>query len=82
MKDLEIDSAKRNCTQIFIETPYRNNQLLKDILECCKSETRICVAVNITAISESIQTKTVQEWKKKLPDYHKRPAIFLLHSTN
>ena len=82
LKDLEIDSAKRNCTQIFIETPYRNNQLLKDILECCKSETRICVAVDITAISESIQTKTVQEWKKKLPDYHKRPAIFLLHSTN
>jgi len=82
LKDLETDSAKRNCTQIFIETPYRNNQLLKDILESCKNETRICVAADITAQTESIQTKTVLEWKKKLADYHKRPAIFLLHAHN
>jgi 16S rRNA (cytidine1402-2'-O)-methyltransferase len=79
IKELEADSAKRNCTQIFIETPYRNNQLIKDVLQSCKDETRFCVAVDITSANESILTKTVKEWRKDNVDVHKRLAIFLLH---
>jgi 16S rRNA (cytidine1402-2'-O)-methyltransferase len=80
IRELEADSVKRNCTQVFIETPYRNNQIVKDILESCREETRICIAVDITAPSENIRTKTVKEWKKAVPDIHKKPAIFLLHA--
>jgi 16S rRNA (cytidine1402-2'-O)-methyltransferase len=79
LRDMEEHSARRKCTQIFIETPYRNNQLINDILANCRSETRLCVAADITAATESIHTKTIADWKKgKAPDYHKRPAIFLL----
>jgi 16S rRNA (cytidine1402-2'-O)-methyltransferase len=80
IKELENESARKNCTQIFIETPYRNNQLISDILSTCKNETRICIAVDITAPSESIKAKTIAEWKKSTPDIHKRLAIFLLHA--
>lgn len=80
IKDLEADSHKRNCTQIFIETPYRNNQLIKDLLQTCREETRICIAVDITAPSESIHTKTVKEWKQQTPDIHKRLGIFLIQA--
>jgi 16S rRNA (cytidine1402-2'-O)-methyltransferase len=80
LKELENESAKKNCTQIFIETPYRNNQLIKDILQTCKPQTQLCIAVDITAESESIITKTNTDWKKKLPDIHKRLAIFLLYA--
>ena len=78
LKELENESAKKNCTQIFIETPYRNNQLIKQIVETCKPQTQLCIAADITAPSETIVTKTVSEWKKQLPDLHKRLAIFLL----
>jgi 16S rRNA (cytidine1402-2'-O)-methyltransferase len=80
LKELETESARKNCTQIFIETPYRNNQLIKQIVETCKPTTQLCIAVDITAPSENILTKPVSEWKKQLPDIHKRLAIFLLHS--
>lgn len=80
IKDLESDSHKRNCTQIFIETPYRNNALIKDILDCSRDETRLCIAVDITAVAESIRTQTIKQWKKQAPDIHKRLAIFLLHA--
>ncbi|MFL9481421.1 SAM-dependent methyltransferase [Chitinophagaceae bacterium LWZ2-11] len=80
IKDLEADSHKRNFTQIFIETPYRNNQLIKDLLQTCREETRICIAVDITAPSESIHTKTVKEWKQQTPDIHKRLGIFLIQA--
>lgn len=78
IRELEAESAKKNCTQIFIETPYRNNQMLNDLLQTCREETRICVAADITAPSESIRTQTVKQWKKQLPELHKRPVIFLL----
>lgn len=81
IKELETDSHKRNCTQLFIETPYRNNALIKDLLQSCRQETKLCIAVDITAPAESIQTKTIQEWKNQTPDIHKRLAIFLLHAT-
>jgi len=80
IKELETDSYKRNCTQLFIETPYRNNALITDLLHACKQETKLCIAVDITAASESIQTKTIQDWKKQPLDIHKRLAIFLLHA--
>jgi len=80
IKELETDSYKRNCTQLFIETPYRNNALLNDLLQACKQETKLCIAVDITASNESVQTKTIQEWKKQPVDIHKRLAIFLLHA--
>ncbi|MFZ6025014.1 MAG: SAM-dependent methyltransferase [Bacteroidota bacterium] len=80
IKELETDSYKRNCTQLFIETPYRNNALINDLLQACKQETKLCIAVDITAVNESIQTKTIQEWKKQPVDIHKRLALFLLHA--
>ena len=80
IKQLEADSHKRNCTQIFIETPYRNNPLIKELLQSCREETRLCIAVDITAASETIITKTIKEWKQSIPDIHKRLAIFLLHA--
>jgi 16S rRNA (cytidine1402-2'-O)-methyltransferase len=78
IKELEEYSHKKNCTQIFIETPYRNNQLINDILNICKADTKFCIAVDITASTENIKTKTIKEWKQQMPELNKRPAIFLL----
>jgi 16S rRNA (cytidine1402-2'-O)-methyltransferase len=78
IKDLELDSSKKKSTQIFIETPYRNNQLLETLLKTCKPTTRICIAADITGENEWIKTREVLEWKKDKIDIHKRPAIFLL----
>jgi len=80
IKELETESAKKNCTQIFIETPYRNDQLLADILSTAKDETLLCVAADLTAPSEYIATKKIAGWKSNRPSLHKRPAIFLLYS--
>ncbi len=65
-------------TQIFIETPYRNNQLIGDLLKTCTSSTLLCIAANVTGENEFIATKSIQEWKKQVPDLHKQPVIFLL----
>ena len=81
IKELEIDSHIRNCTQIFIETPYRNNQLFKDILQVTKDETRLCIGIDITSGSESIQSKSIKEWKKVELDIHKKLAIFLMQAS-
>ena len=78
IKNLESESKQKNCTQIFIETPYRNNQLLETLTKTCNPQTRICVAVDLTADTEMVQTKTAQQWKKSMPQLHKRPAIFLM----
>ena len=78
IKQLESASQQKKCTQIFIETPYRNNQLLDAILQHASSSTQLCIASEITATSEFIKTKTVAEWKKQKPDLHKKPVIFLL----
>lgn len=78
IKELEAESQKKNCTQIFIETPYRNNQLTEGLLKNCKGTTQLCIAVDITAKTEWIKTKTIEQWQKEKPDIHKRPAIFLL----
>jgi 16S rRNA (cytidine1402-2'-O)-methyltransferase len=78
LKELEAESKRKNCTQIFIETPYRNNQLLETIVKTCSPGSRLCIAVDITSAAESIQTKSISEWKKQLPDLHKRPVVFCL----
>ncbi len=78
IKELEAESEKKKCTQIFIETPYRNNQLVESILKICKHTTKFCIAVDLTGKTEWIKTKTITEWKKEKTDLHKRPAIFLL----
>jgi 16S rRNA (cytidine1402-2'-O)-methyltransferase len=80
MKNLESESRQKNCTQIFIETPYRNNQLLETLTKILHPQTKICVAVDLTAATEMIQTKTAQQWKTAMPQLHKRPAIFLIYS--
>jgi 16S rRNA (cytidine1402-2'-O)-methyltransferase len=82
IKELESESAKKNCTQIFIETPYRNNQLLDALLSICQPSTKICLAADITSDKEFIKTRSVAEWKKNKPDIHKRPAIFLLFASS
>jgi 16S rRNA (cytidine1402-2'-O)-methyltransferase len=80
IRELEAESGKQNGTQIFIETPYRNMQLLETLCNTCRPETRLCIAVNLTGKEEMIRTRTISEWKKKLPDIQKKPAIFLLQA--
>ena len=75
---LEKEVNNSGQTQLFIETPYRNNQLLKDIIKTCSPSTLLCVAANLTSENEFIRTRTVGEWKKNVPDLHKQPAIFLI----
>ena len=78
IKELEIESQKKNCTQIFIETPYRNNQLIEVLLKTCKPTTKICIAAELTSANEYVKTKTVGDWRKEKTDFHKKPVIFLL----
>jgi 16S rRNA (cytidine1402-2'-O)-methyltransferase len=77
--ELEKESISHDQTQIFIETPYRNQKLLEAIVQVCHSTTNLCVASDITLVSEHIVTRTTREWKHLLPDINKRPSIFLLH---
>ena len=80
IKQLESESKQKQCTQIFIETPYRNNQLLETLTKTLHTQTKICVAVDLTSPTETVQTKTAQQWKTVMPSLHKRPAIFLIYS--
>lgn len=79
IKELERRSQAENQTQLFIETPYRNNHLMEDLLSTCSAETKIGIAADITLETEYIKTKSVKEWKKEIPNLHKRPSIFLIH---
>ena len=80
--DLEKDSRRENRTQIFIETPYRNQQMLRDLISICAPKTHLCVATDLTLATESIVTKTVGQWKKlELPEIDRRPTVFLLQAS-
>lgn len=79
IKELERRSQTENQTQLFIETPYRNQHLIEDLLSNCSLETKLCIAANISLESEYIKTKTIKEWKKSTPNLHKQPCIFLIH---
>lgn len=75
----ELAHAKKQ-TQIFIETPYRNEQLFQELLKTCRGNTKLCIAAGITCPEEYIHTHTIQDWKKTpLPNLRKTPAIFLLY---
>ena len=78
IKQLEQQSQKEQQTQLFIETPYRNNQLLADLLKNLHPNTRLCIAMHITAPTAYIHTQTVAEWKKNVPVLEKAPAVFLM----
>ena len=78
IRDLELRSKREKETQIFIETPYRNDVLLAALLESCAAGTRLCVAADLTLPGESIQTKTIAQWRRAKAMIGRRPAVFLL----
>lgn len=79
LKNLEKLSFDKNQSQIFIETPYRNNKLLEDILQALQPTTHLCIATDITLPTEFIKTLRVSDWKKTKVDLHNRPTIFIIH---
>nr|MBI1230466.1 SAM-dependent methyltransferase [Cytophagales bacterium] len=78
LHSLENVSRKDHSTQIFMETPFRNQKMLENLLQHLHPETLLCIARNVTATDELIQTKRVQDWKRNPPDLHKIPTVFLL----
>jgi 16S rRNA (cytidine1402-2'-O)-methyltransferase len=79
LRELESESRKRQQTQIFIETPYRNRQLFDSILQICQPGTRLTVATDLSLHGESVLTRTIQQWKKQTPpEFERRPTVFLL----
>lgn len=78
LKQLEKVAVQSGQTQIFIETPYRNNALMKDLLETCSYNTLLTVAVDISLETENILTRKIADWKSHVADLHKRPAVFLI----
>lgn len=81
LRNLEKLSQDKNQSQIFIETPYRNNKMLEDILQALQPNTHLCVAADITLPTEYIKTMRVSDWKKTKIELHNRPAIFIIHKT-
>lgn len=79
IKKLEGRIYTENQTQLFIETPYRNNKLAEELIKICKPSTKLCIASNITCEDEYIHTRPVKEWAGKLPDMSKKPTIFLIY---
>ena len=79
LKKIERLIYSESQTQIFIETPYRNNKLLDSIFNTCKPTTKLCIASNITLENEFVKTKILAEWKKLPPDLSKQPSIFALY---
>lgn len=78
LKQLETEVIKSGSTQIFIEAPYRNDSIIKDILSACKGDTLLCIASDITLPTENIRTQLVGEWKSEKASYNDHPAVFLL----
>lgn len=79
LKNFEKLSWDKNQSQIFIETPYRNNKLLEDVLQALQPNTHLCIATDITLPTEYIKTMRVADWKKTKIDLHNRPTIFIVH---
>jgi len=78
IKELERLSKEKNQSQIFIETPYRNEKMFSDLKSSLSPQTRLCIAVDISLPSEYIKTYSLAEWRNQSPDLHKRPAIFII----
>lgn len=79
IKQLEQEVYRHHVTQIFMETPFRNNKMMDSLLRVLQPNTRLCVAANITLPGETIVTRTVSQWKKEKADFNKKPAIFLIY---
>ena len=79
LKELETRVYAENQTQLFIETPYRNQKMLEEILKTCRPQTKLCIAANITCEGEYIKTKSIKDWKGHLPELNKIPCIFLIY---
>jgi len=78
IRELEKRSRQQNETEIFIETPYRNEALLSALLKACQEKTRLCVAADLTLPTQFIQTHPIRQWRERVPPIGKRPAVFLL----
>lgn len=78
LESIERTSAKLCQSQIFIETPYRNDAMLQDMLECLAPSTRLCIATDITAQDENIVTKSIGEWKRQKTEIGKKPTVFII----
>ncbi|MCE7914140.1 MAG: SAM-dependent methyltransferase [Nitrosomonas sp. PRO4] len=78
--ELEKVSISQDQTQIFIETPYRNQKLLEQLVTTCSDNTDLCIASNLTTSDEKVATKSIKEWRISLPDINRLPTIFLLHA--
>jgi 16S rRNA (cytidine1402-2'-O)-methyltransferase len=78
IKELERELTSKQQAQIFMETPYRNNHLFDDLIKNCNPNILLCIACNISAEDELIQTKTIKDWAKQKIDLHKKPTIFIL----
>ena len=81
LKNFEKTSFEKNQSQLFIETPYRNNKLLEDILNTLQPNTNLCIACDITLPTEFIKTLAVKDWKKQKVDLQNRPSIFIIHKS-
>jgi 16S rRNA (cytidine1402-2'-O)-methyltransferase len=75
---METAVQRHNQTQLFMETPYRNNQMLDDVIKNCLPDTHLCIAMNITAPDEWIKTQTLKQWSNTKPDLHKKPVMFVM----
>lgn len=78
LKEIELLSQKNAQTQLFMETPFRNNQLLEDVLKNCNVATQLCIACNINGEEEMIKTQSIGAWRAEKVDLHKKPTVFLL----
>lgn len=79
LKQLERNAWQFDQTQLFIETPYRNKQMIESITRACREETQLCVAANLLSNQQKIVSQTVQRWKSDKTDFHKQPAVFLIY---
>lgn len=79
IKSLESSIYRDDQTQIFIETPFRNNQLFGELVKTCKQQTKLCLATDLTSSKEFVRTQAIGSWKEQKPELHKRPTIFLLY---
>ncbi len=79
IREMERSIVEKDQTQIFIETPYRNKAIFEALTQTCNPATRLCIALEITTESESIQVRTIGDWKRKNEHLPKKPAVFLLY---
>jgi 16S rRNA (cytidine1402-2'-O)-methyltransferase len=81
IKTIEKDALTKRQTQIFMETPYRNNKLIEELVRVCNTDTKLCLAANLTSIDQFIKTKSIKVWKNDIPDLNKKPCIYLMSAS-